>query len=27
MTDDGAIDEVVSDWTGDTSRVAVSDCR
>jgi pimeloyl-ACP methyl ester carboxylesterase len=27
LTDDGAIDEVVSDWTGDTSRVAVSDCR
>jgi hypothetical protein len=27
LTDDGAMDEVVSDWTGDTSRVAVSDCR
>jgi esterase/lipase superfamily enzyme len=27
LTDDGAIDEVVSDWTGDNSRVAISDCR
>jgi esterase/lipase superfamily enzyme len=27
LTDDGAMDEVASDWTGDTSRVAVSDCR